>query len=89
MHPCTGDEVVIILQISCTLAPNDAVNVHIHSQLLEGDGCGTDQEVEDTENQDRTVESGEIEPQVAINLTHECVNCGDHSEIRLNLASSF
>jgi hypothetical protein len=88
IHPCTGDEVVIILQVSCTLAANDAVNVHVHSQLLEGDGCGLDQEVEDTEDQDHGVASGETAP-VAINLTHDCFNCGDHAEIRLNLASTF
>jgi hypothetical protein len=89
IHPCTGDEVVVILKVSCTLAANDAVDVHVHSELLEGDGCGTDQEVEDTEDQDRTVASGGSAPQVAIDLTHDCFNCGDHAEIRLNLSSTF
>jgi len=89
IHPCTGDEVVIILKVSCTLAASDTVNVHVHSELLEGDGCGTDQEVEDTEDADRSVAAGGSAPQVAIDLTHDCFNCGDHAEIRLNLASGF
>ncbi len=88
IHPCTGDEVVVILNITCTLGANDAVTVDIHSELQEGDGCGTNQEVEDTENVTRTIEVGEVEPQVAIDLNHDCANCGDHAEIRLNFANN-
>jgi hypothetical protein len=87
IHPCTGDEVVTILKVKCTLAANGTVTVDVHSQLLEGDGCGLDQEVEDTQDVSRSVDPGEAEPQVAIDLKHVCFNCGDHAEIRLNLSN--
>jgi hypothetical protein len=80
---CTGDEVVVNLRVTCTLVNGD-VSVAVASELREGDGCSPTQELEDSETQTATVlASGGTVP-INIDLTHDCVNCGDHAEVRIN-----
>lgn len=83
-HPCTGGEVITVLRVTCTLQANDAVEVAVHTELREGGSCDPDIELEDSEDQSKIYAVGQVQPQFAIDLTHDCFNCGDHAEIRLN-----
>jgi hypothetical protein len=84
---CTGGEVVVEIDVVCTLQPNDVIDVSFSSRLKEGGSCSTD-EVEDTDSRTVTLVGQGASMPVNFNLTHGCLNCGDFAEIRLTATNA-
>ena len=79
---CTGDEVVVIIDVTCTLRPNDSIDLAFDSRLFETTGCGTGEQ-EDSDFRTVTLLGQGSSMPVNFDLEHGCLNCGDFSEIRL------